>query len=110
MTFAYSSLVICLGSNFIPVLLSVVFLFFVHAFHAAISIRYWFAIDIAIRYRYRSCPAFPIASSDIDSEPERTTTPVAARLRYARSVPKRFCDIKAPPDWPLARFRCIGKR
>nr|VFJ57388.1 MAG: hypothetical protein BECKFM1743A_GA0114220_101896 [Candidatus Kentron sp. FM] len=44
-----------------------------HAFHAAISIRYWFAIDIAIRYRYRSCPAFPIASSDIDSDPERTT-------------------------------------
>ncbi|VFN05382.1 MAG: hypothetical protein BECKG1743E_GA0114224_108573, partial [Candidatus Kentron sp. G] len=32
---------------------------------AAISIRCWFAIDIAIRYRYRSCPAFPIASGDI---------------------------------------------
>ncbi|VFM99551.1 MAG: hypothetical protein BECKG1743F_GA0114225_104071, partial [Candidatus Kentron sp. G] len=31
------------------VLLSVVFLFFVHAFHATISIRCWFAIDIAIR-------------------------------------------------------------
>nr|VFJ77111.1 MAG: hypothetical protein BECKFM1743A_GA0114220_109621 [Candidatus Kentron sp. FM]VFK24046.1 MAG: hypothetical protein BECKFM1743B_GA0114221_109651 [Candidatus Kentron sp. FM] len=30
--------------------------------------RYWFAIDIAIRYRYRSYRAFPIASSDIDSE------------------------------------------
>ena len=29
--------------------------------------------------RYRSCPAFPIASSDIDSDPERTTAPVAAR-------------------------------
>ncbi|VFN06176.1 MAG: hypothetical protein BECKG1743D_GA0114223_108232, partial [Candidatus Kentron sp. G] len=28
-------------------------------------LRYWFAIDIAIRYRYRSCPAFSIASSDI---------------------------------------------
>ncbi|VFM99205.1 MAG: hypothetical protein BECKG1743E_GA0114224_102406, partial [Candidatus Kentron sp. G] len=28
------------------------------------------AIDIAIRYRYRSCPAFSIASSDIDSDPE----------------------------------------
>ncbi|VFN03660.1 MAG: hypothetical protein BECKG1743D_GA0114223_104991, partial [Candidatus Kentron sp. G] len=42
-----------------------------------ISIRCWFAIDIAIRYRYRSCPAFPIASSDIDFDPERTTTPVA---------------------------------
>ncbi|VFN06032.1 MAG: hypothetical protein BECKG1743E_GA0114224_109543, partial [Candidatus Kentron sp. G] len=41
--------------------------------------RCWFAIDIAIRYRYRSCPAFPIASSDIDSDPEKTTTPVAAR-------------------------------
>ncbi|VFM97701.1 MAG: hypothetical protein BECKG1743D_GA0114223_103972 [Candidatus Kentron sp. G] len=53
-----------------------------YAFHAVISIRYWFAIDIAIRYRYRSCPAFPIASSDIDSEPERTTTPVAPWLRY----------------------------
>ncbi|VFN02047.1 MAG: hypothetical protein BECKG1743F_GA0114225_106453 [Candidatus Kentron sp. G] len=47
--------------------------FFLYAFHAAISIRYWFAIDIAIRYRYRSCPAFPIASSDIDSDPEKTT-------------------------------------
>ena len=44
-----------------------------------ISIRYWFAIDIAIRYR--SCPAFSIASSDPD--PERTMTPVAAWLRYA---------------------------
>nr|VFJ71459.1 MAG: hypothetical protein BECKFM1743A_GA0114220_105903 [Candidatus Kentron sp. FM]VFK18592.1 MAG: hypothetical protein BECKFM1743B_GA0114221_105593 [Candidatus Kentron sp. FM] len=65
------------------ILLSGYFLFFVYAFHAAISIRYWFAIDIAIRYRYRSYPAFSIASSDIDSDPERTTTPVAARLRYA---------------------------
>ncbi|VFN03789.1 MAG: hypothetical protein BECKG1743F_GA0114225_108492 [Candidatus Kentron sp. G] len=37
-------------------------------------LRYWIAIDIAIRYR--SCPAFSIASSDID--PERTTTPVVA--------------------------------
>ncbi|VFN00889.1 MAG: hypothetical protein BECKG1743F_GA0114225_105271, partial [Candidatus Kentron sp. G] len=44
-----------------------------YAFHAAISIRYWFAIDIAIRYRYRSYPALSIASSDIDSDPERTT-------------------------------------
>ncbi|VFM99111.1 MAG: hypothetical protein BECKG1743D_GA0114223_102411 [Candidatus Kentron sp. G] len=67
------------------VLLSVVFLFFVHAFHATISIRCWFAIDIAIRYRYRSCPAFPIASSDND--PEKTTTPVAAR-RAGPSVDK----------------------
>nr|VFJ45809.1 MAG: hypothetical protein BECKFM1743C_GA0114222_1003014 [Candidatus Kentron sp. FM] len=41
-----------------------------YAFHAAISIRYWFAIDIAIRYRYRSYPACSIASSDS----ERTTT------------------------------------
>ncbi|VFN00703.1 MAG: hypothetical protein BECKG1743D_GA0114223_105512 [Candidatus Kentron sp. G] len=49
-----------------------------YAFHAAISIRCW--IDIAIRYRYRSCPAFSIASSDIDSDPERTTTPVAPWL------------------------------
>ena len=48
-----------------------------YAFHATISIRCWFAIDIAIRYRYRSCPAFPIASSGIDSGPEKTTTPVA---------------------------------
>nr|VFJ60481.1 MAG: hypothetical protein BECKFM1743A_GA0114220_102652 [Candidatus Kentron sp. FM]VFJ62044.1 MAG: hypothetical protein BECKFM1743C_GA0114222_103062 [Candidatus Kentron sp. FM]VFK13371.1 MAG: hypothetical protein BECKFM1743B_GA0114221_102782 [Candidatus Kentron sp. FM] len=55
------------------VLLSVHFLFFMYAFHAVISIRYWFAIDIAIRYRYRSYPAFPIASSDIDSDPEKTT-------------------------------------
>nr|VFJ52941.1 MAG: hypothetical protein BECKFM1743C_GA0114222_101164 [Candidatus Kentron sp. FM] len=47
-----------------------------YAFHAAISIRYWFAIDIAIRYRYRSYRAFSIASSDIDSDSdsERTTT------------------------------------
>nr|VFJ46160.1 MAG: hypothetical protein BECKFM1743A_GA0114220_100334 [Candidatus Kentron sp. FM] len=65
------------------VLLSVDFLFFLYAFHAAISIRYWFAIDIAIRYRYRSYPACSIASSDSDSDSdsERTTTPVAARLR-----------------------------
>nr|VFJ60585.1 MAG: hypothetical protein BECKFM1743C_GA0114222_102764 [Candidatus Kentron sp. FM] len=59
------------------ILLSGHFLFFLYAFHAAISIRYWFAIDIAIRYRYRSYRAFPIASSDS----ERTTTPVAAWLR-----------------------------
>ncbi|VFM95822.1 MAG: hypothetical protein BECKG1743D_GA0114223_101204 [Candidatus Kentron sp. G] len=52
-------------------LLSSYFLFFMYAFHAAISIRYWFATAIAIRYR--SCPAFSIASSDIDSDPERTT-------------------------------------
>nr|VFJ77712.1 MAG: hypothetical protein BECKFM1743A_GA0114220_110251 [Candidatus Kentron sp. FM] len=65
------------------ILLSVDFLFFLYAFHAAISIRYWFAIDIAIRYRYRSYPACSIASSDIDSDSdsERTTTPVAAWLR-----------------------------
>ncbi|VFN03283.1 MAG: hypothetical protein BECKG1743D_GA0114223_108281 [Candidatus Kentron sp. G] len=44
-------------------------------------LRYWIAIDIAIRYRYRSCPAFSIASSDIDSDPEKTTTPVAPWLR-----------------------------
>nr|VFJ48743.1 MAG: hypothetical protein BECKFM1743A_GA0114220_1006211 [Candidatus Kentron sp. FM] len=43
--------------------------------------RYWFAIDIAIRYRYRSYPACSIASGDIDSDSERTTTPVAAWLR-----------------------------
>ncbi|VFN02681.1 MAG: hypothetical protein BECKG1743D_GA0114223_107643 [Candidatus Kentron sp. G] len=36
------------------VLLSGHFLFFAYAFHAAISIRYWLAIDIAIRYRCRS--------------------------------------------------------
>nr|VFJ56699.1 MAG: hypothetical protein BECKFM1743A_GA0114220_101734 [Candidatus Kentron sp. FM]VFJ57779.1 MAG: hypothetical protein BECKFM1743C_GA0114222_102086 [Candidatus Kentron sp. FM]VFK11724.1 MAG: hypothetical protein BECKFM1743B_GA0114221_102033 [Candidatus Kentron sp. FM] len=64
-----------------PILLSVDFLFFLYAFHAAISMRYWFAIDIAIRYRYRSYPACSIASSDIDSDSERTTTPVAAWLR-----------------------------
>nr|VFK23889.1 MAG: hypothetical protein BECKFM1743B_GA0114221_109543 [Candidatus Kentron sp. FM] len=67
------------------VLLSVDFLLFLYAFHAAISIRYWFAIDIAIRYRYRSYPACSIASSDIDSE--RTTTPVAARPRYTTIRP-----------------------
>ena len=43
------------------------------------------AIDIAIRYRYRSCPAFSIASSDIDSGPERTTAP-AAVLRAMGNV------------------------
>nr|VFK12210.1 MAG: hypothetical protein BECKFM1743B_GA0114221_102293 [Candidatus Kentron sp. FM] len=63
------------------------FLFFLYAFHAAISIRYWFAIDIAIRYRYRSYPACSIASSDIDSDSERTTTPVAAWLRYVIRIP-----------------------
>nr|VFK23919.1 MAG: hypothetical protein BECKFM1743B_GA0114221_109561 [Candidatus Kentron sp. FM] len=67
--------------RYAPILLSVDFLFFLYAFHAAISIRYWFAIDIAIRYRYRyrSYRACSIASSDSDSE--RTTTPVAAWLR-----------------------------
>ena len=58
------------------ILLSGHFLFFLYAFHAAISIRYWFAIDIAIRYRYRSSirpRLFSIASSDIDSDSERTT-------------------------------------
>nr|VFJ58624.1 MAG: hypothetical protein BECKFM1743C_GA0114222_102301 [Candidatus Kentron sp. FM]VFJ59515.1 MAG: hypothetical protein BECKFM1743A_GA0114220_102391 [Candidatus Kentron sp. FM]VFK12108.1 MAG: hypothetical protein BECKFM1743B_GA0114221_102241 [Candidatus Kentron sp. FM] len=71
------------GHSFFFVLLSVDFLFFLYAFHAVISIRYWFAIDIAIRYRYRSYPACSIASSDIDSDSdsERTTTPVAAWLR-----------------------------
>nr|VFK15305.1 MAG: hypothetical protein BECKFM1743B_GA0114221_103652 [Candidatus Kentron sp. FM] len=59
------------------VLLSVDFLFFLYAFHAAISIRYWFAIDIAIDIRYRSSiqpRLFSIANRDIDSDPERTTT------------------------------------
>nr|VFJ66712.1 MAG: hypothetical protein BECKFM1743C_GA0114222_104343 [Candidatus Kentron sp. FM] len=66
-----------------------------YAFHAVISIRYWFAIDIAIRYRYRSYPAFSIASSDIDSDPERTTTPVAAWLRYAlREFSGILADIR----------------
>ncbi|VFN06630.1 MAG: hypothetical protein BECKG1743D_GA0114223_108922 [Candidatus Kentron sp. G] len=70
------------------ILLSVVFLFFLHAFHAIISIRCWFAIDIEIRYRYRSCPAFPIASSD--SDPERTTTPVAARRASTAALKFRY--------------------
>nr|VFJ64385.1 MAG: hypothetical protein BECKFM1743A_GA0114220_103552 [Candidatus Kentron sp. FM]VFK14912.1 MAG: hypothetical protein BECKFM1743B_GA0114221_103454 [Candidatus Kentron sp. FM] len=59
------------------VLLSVVFLY---AFHAAISIRYWFAIDIAIDIRYRSSIqprlfSIAIANRDIDSDSdsERTT-------------------------------------
>nr|VFK24891.1 MAG: hypothetical protein BECKFM1743B_GA0114221_110283 [Candidatus Kentron sp. FM] len=56
------------------VLLSGHFLFFLYAFHAAISIRYWFAIDIAIRYRYRSYRAFSIASSDIDSDSDSDRT------------------------------------
>ncbi|VFN05046.1 MAG: hypothetical protein BECKG1743E_GA0114224_108142, partial [Candidatus Kentron sp. G] len=56
-------------------------------FYGVISIRYWFAIDIAIRYRYRSYPAFSIASSDIDSDPERTTTPVAPWPRYVIRIP-----------------------
>ena len=51
------------------------------------NLKCWFAIDIAIRYRYRSRPAFSISSSDIDSEPERTTAPVAARLRYTTIRP-----------------------
>nr|VFJ73351.1 MAG: hypothetical protein BECKFM1743A_GA0114220_107101 [Candidatus Kentron sp. FM]VFK19961.1 MAG: hypothetical protein BECKFM1743B_GA0114221_106581 [Candidatus Kentron sp. FM] len=53
-----------------------------YAFHAAISIRYWFAIDIAIRYRYRSYRAFSIASSDIDSERTTTTGCGQAALYY----------------------------
>ncbi|VFN00408.1 MAG: hypothetical protein BECKG1743F_GA0114225_104823, partial [Candidatus Kentron sp. G] len=32
-------------------------------------------------------PAFSIASSDIDSDPEKTTTPVAAWLRYVIRIP-----------------------
>ena len=36
---------------------------------------------VLVRYRYRSYRAFSIASSDIDSDSERTTTPVAAWLR-----------------------------
>nr|VFK21189.1 MAG: hypothetical protein BECKFM1743B_GA0114221_107653 [Candidatus Kentron sp. FM] len=59
---------------FRAILLSVDFLFFLYAFHAAISIRYWFAIAIAIDIRYRSSirpRLFSIASSDIDIE--RTT-------------------------------------
>nr|VFK07147.1 MAG: hypothetical protein BECKFM1743B_GA0114221_100331 [Candidatus Kentron sp. FM] len=50
-------------------------MFFMYAFHAAISIRYWFAIDIAIRYR--SYRAFSIAIA-IARGPR---PPVAARLR-----------------------------
>ncbi|VFN00330.1 MAG: hypothetical protein BECKG1743D_GA0114223_101844 [Candidatus Kentron sp. G] len=58
-------------------------------------LRYWFAIDIAIRYRYRSCPAFSIASSDIDSDPERTTTPVAARATSQENE-KPICNLPFP--------------
>nr|VFJ48400.1 MAG: hypothetical protein BECKFM1743A_GA0114220_100591 [Candidatus Kentron sp. FM]VFJ70217.1 MAG: hypothetical protein BECKFM1743C_GA0114222_105481 [Candidatus Kentron sp. FM] len=92
-------------SLFFSVLLPGHFLFFLYAFHAVISIRYWFAIDIAIRYRYRSYPAFSIASSDIDSDidPERTTTPVAV-FRAESSVVKNLfflsvfsVDIISPP-------------
>ncbi|VFM98551.1 MAG: hypothetical protein BECKG1743D_GA0114223_101391 [Candidatus Kentron sp. G] len=43
--------------------------------------RYWFAIDIAIRYR--SCPAFSIASSD--SDPERT---MITRCGYFSFLPQ----------------------
>nr|VFK21149.1 MAG: hypothetical protein BECKFM1743B_GA0114221_107612 [Candidatus Kentron sp. FM] len=83
------------------VLLSGHFLFFMYTFRAAISIRYWFAIDIAIRYRYRFYRAFSIASSDIDSDPERTTTPVAARLRCA-SV-RSLARIDSPEYRRMAR-------
>ncbi|VFM97242.1 MAG: hypothetical protein BECKG1743D_GA0114223_102446 [Candidatus Kentron sp. G] len=69
------------------------FLFFSYAFHAAIPIRYWFAIDIAIRYR--SYPAFSIASSDIDLDPERTTTPVAARATSQENE-KSNCNLPSP--------------
>ncbi|VFM95362.1 MAG: hypothetical protein BECKG1743F_GA0114225_100618 [Candidatus Kentron sp. G] len=71
------------------VLLSGRFLFFLYAFYAAIFIRYWFAIDIAIRYRYRSYPAFSIASSDIDSDPERTND---TRCGLAALGPLRCSD------------------
>ena len=49
---------------------------------SANRLRCWFAIDIAIRYRYRSCPAFPIASSDIDSEPWKEHESVCGSPRY----------------------------
>ncbi|VFN01927.1 MAG: hypothetical protein BECKG1743D_GA0114223_105281, partial [Candidatus Kentron sp. G] len=67
------------------------FLFFMYAFHAAISIRYWFAIAIAIDIRYRSSIrprlfSIAIANRDIDSDPERITTPVAAWLRWVLRV------------------------
>nr|VFJ62283.1 MAG: hypothetical protein BECKFM1743C_GA0114222_103133 [Candidatus Kentron sp. FM]VFJ62897.1 MAG: hypothetical protein BECKFM1743A_GA0114220_103183 [Candidatus Kentron sp. FM]VFK14150.1 MAG: hypothetical protein BECKFM1743B_GA0114221_103093 [Candidatus Kentron sp. FM] len=66
------------SSSVISVLLSGHFLFFMYAFHAAIPITYWFAIDIAIDIRYRSSIqprlfSIAIANRDIDSDPERTT-------------------------------------
>nr|VFK19294.1 MAG: hypothetical protein BECKFM1743B_GA0114221_106101 [Candidatus Kentron sp. FM] len=39
-------------------------------------------MDIAIRYRYRSYRAFPIASSDIDSEKTTITGCGSAALYY----------------------------
>ena len=66
-----------------------IFYFFVFFVFLRITIRLFLVFlvrfscshfhKVLVRYRYRSYPAFSIASSDIDSDPERTTTPVAAR-------------------------------
>nr|VFJ45402.1 MAG: hypothetical protein BECKFM1743A_GA0114220_1002319 [Candidatus Kentron sp. FM] len=71
-----------------------------YVFHAAIFIRYWFAIDIAIRYRYRSYPAFSIASSDIDSDSERTTITRcgSAALYYYPAISCFLCTLFMQPS------------
>nr|VFK11931.1 MAG: hypothetical protein BECKFM1743B_GA0114221_102154 [Candidatus Kentron sp. FM] len=90
------------------VLLSGYFLFFMYAFHAAISLTYWFAIDIAIRYRYRSYPACSIASRDIDSDSERTTTTGCgqAALYYYPAISCFLCTFSCS-HFPkvLVRYR-----
>ncbi|VFM98385.1 MAG: hypothetical protein BECKG1743D_GA0114223_100606 [Candidatus Kentron sp. G] len=45
----------------------------ISCFFARFSCSHFHNVLVRYRYRYRSCPAFPIASSDIDSDPGRTT-------------------------------------
>ncbi|VFM95809.1 MAG: hypothetical protein BECKG1743E_GA0114224_100203 [Candidatus Kentron sp. G] len=71
---------------------------------------------VLVRYRYRSYPAFSIASSDIDSDPERTTTPVAARraMLYAfrrstrnpiRALPLSVSCLHEPRKFTTRHYR-----
>ena len=62
---------------------------------------YWFAIDIAIRYRYRSYPAFPIASRDIDSDSDSEKTTIngcgSAALYYYPAISCFSCTLFMQP-------------
>nr|VFJ45401.1 MAG: hypothetical protein BECKFM1743A_GA0114220_1002318 [Candidatus Kentron sp. FM]VFJ57894.1 MAG: hypothetical protein BECKFM1743C_GA0114222_102125 [Candidatus Kentron sp. FM]VFK16590.1 MAG: hypothetical protein BECKFM1743B_GA0114221_104286 [Candidatus Kentron sp. FM] len=71
-----------------------------YAFHAAIPITYWFAIDIAIRYRYRSYPACSIARGP--------RSPVAARLRYEFRGYFLTSPSRKPAKFPLDTVMFTG--